>query len=193
MSTTKIGLLAVMAAASVVPALASASNWKDRGLAWSENIPASGNAWFTGSLGGVSCSTVTGNIRLEAGSTAKITEFSPTLASCKGTGGLAGCTVTSITVKNLPWAIHDEETFVTVGGSASNKVEIVYTLTGFFCPEKLTIFEEGTKMPKLTPDSTTAIHSLTIGGELEATPGGAGTFSGELKPTNASDSGRYGL
>jgi hypothetical protein len=196
--TKKIGLLAalaVMAAAFAVPAVASASNWKDKGVALTEmrTIPGSGKASFTGSLGGVSCGTITGEITLEPGSTGTIPKFSPTLSSCVGTGGLSGCTVTGITVKNLPWGLHDEATYGTAGGLGGGKVEITNTFSGFFCPSSITIFEEGAKMPKLTPDSTTAIKKFTLSGELEATVGGAVTISGEFSPSNASDSGTYGL
>jgi hypothetical protein len=201
--TKKIGLLAalaVMATAFAVPAAASA-NWKDKGvnLTESRTIPGSGKASFTGSLGGVSCGTITGKITLNPGTTGTIDEFEPVLSTCVGTGGLSGCTVTGITVKNLPWAIHDiNAEYVTVGTPSEPKdgmVEITNTFSGFFCPASITIFENeaGTKMPKLTPDSTTAIKKFTLSGELEATVGGAVTISGEFSPSNASDSGTYGL
>jgi hypothetical protein len=199
--TKKIGLLvalAITAVAFVVPAAASASNWKDKGVELTEmrTIPVSGNFSFTGSLGGWSCSNVSATLTLNPGSTGTITSFSPPLSSCKGTGGLSGCTITGLTVKNLPWAIHDEGTFITVGTPGEvgdGMVELTITMSGFFCPTSITLFEKEAKMLRLTPDSTSAINKFTVSGELEASVGGAVTIGGDFTPTNASDLGTYGL
>jgi hypothetical protein len=193
---SKVGLVAVLAvivAAFAIPAVASASNWKDKGVELTEtrNIPMSGKFSFTGSLGGVSCSTVNANVKLEPGESGQITDFTPVLSSCHGTGGLSGCTVSGPTIQWLPWGI-DIDFFlpqITITGG----IGITWHFSGFFCPATISLTSTGTRMPVLTPDNGSAIHSLTIGGELEANVGGAVTASGELKPTNASDSGTYGL
>jgi hypothetical protein len=195
-----IGLLLGVAAMSVafaVPTVASASTWKDKGLELTEmrTIPMKGPLSYTGSLGGTSCTEINATATLTSGSTGTLTAFSPVLSSCRTTGGLSGCTMTGMTVKNLPWAIHDEGTFVTLGTPdevGDGMVETVNTFSGFFCPTSIRIFEEGEKMLKLTPDKTSAINKFTVGGELQSSVGPL-NFSGELAPTNASDLGTYGL
>jgi hypothetical protein len=172
-----------------VPAVAAAGNWTDKGVELTENrsIPLSGSWSFSGSLGGVSCSTVAAEIELEAGSTGKKKKFSPTLSSCKTTGGLAGCSISSLATENLPWGIHRfiPRTFT--------RMKFRISLVGFLCPATITLTDSETTMASYTPDSESATTKITLGGELEASVGGNVKIGGEFTPTNASDSGTYGL
>jgi len=181
--------IAVAAFASPLVAGASASNWKSHGVEITEshNIPMQGTLSTTGEAGGLTCGSVKAELRLEPGSAGKVTALEIPTSYCHGTGGMAGCAVTSITVENIPWGIHDLATKISVSGTS-----ITFTYTGFLCPRIINYSGEGMT---LTPDNMSQIHSLTVSGLLQATyPSGSNiSISGSLSPVNASDSGLYGL
>jgi hypothetical protein len=186
-----LAFLAVMAAAFVLPAAASASNWKDGGTAITSEatIPFSGTFGFSSAaLGGMSCTEMHGQLVLTPGSTGHLT-LSPTIVKCKGTGALSKCNLETILQENFPWTIHDEATFISITG-----FKTIYKFVGAGCPGLVTI--EGSGM-RATPNNTAAISSLTLSGQLSASSGGTPlgmvTASGTLTPTNPGDVGTYGL
>jgi hypothetical protein len=180
--------------ALAIPANALGSNWKDKGVELKEtrNMTLSGSWSFSGSVGGVSCSSVSSTFWFEPGFTGWIGEFSPSLSSCKGSGGLSGCTVSSLTVEHLPWDFEDVSTFIRVDGIAES-VRLTAKFTGFFCPSSVVLSSTSIRRPIFTPDNTKEMHSFAISGELESSVGEAVKLGGEMKPVFASDSGTYGL
>lgn len=125
------------------------------------------------------------------GQTVRDTGMTINTAACKGSGGYAGCTVTSDTITNLPWTVDVDAKDLTTTG-----VTIHFTLSpsaGKTCtPKNLTL-----SVPTVTavPDSTTAIHSVTISGEGTVLIEGVeieqeihGSFS-----VVGTDSGTYGI
>jgi hypothetical protein len=161
--------LAMAASAFAVPSSASA--------VWTHNhahlvgnavIHGEGTAAFTSEIGGIHCAQVTATVQLTGGTTtAHTTQFTPNEATCKTTGGLAGCTITQITVENLPWIAHIEGTVIN-----QTTVTITNHLHGFLCPTTLQLHTTTQDIVTLQPDETnlvgghTTITNLTIGGKV---------------------------
>ena len=156
--------LALGVAAFAVPPSASAI-WTDN----HQHIPFGANpvvhtegTWqWTSPLGGTHCQQVTMTMQLTGGTTTEhIQQFEPNLASCKTTGGLAQCTITSMTIENLPWTGHVSGTGITQTG-----VTIQKHLHGVLCPQTLQL-------------QTTAQHHMTIHGEETGNTQGHTTING---------------
>jgi len=89
-----------------IPALASASVWKDEGTNVSEfvEIGLSGGEFFETSEGnGMSCE-LHATLTTEGGSTGKITKFE-TKKCPTGFGSFAGCGLNKAEAKGLPWTV----------------------------------------------------------------------------------------
>ena len=146
----KTMVLVGMAAAAValyVPAVAPA-DWS-AGTSKIEvgvNVPWIGSINFSSDSGGLTCSTSHSAWTLEPGTTGTMNTLEPTSSSCKGTGGLAGCTVTSTIATGSPWTTHTNGTAVEI-----TAMKIDYTLHGGFCP----------------------YHEVRLEGNLAATPNDA--------------------
>jgi hypothetical protein len=199
---TLFASLAMAIAAFAVPSMASAV-WTHKHA----DIPAGQNpvlhgegTWsWASQIGGTHCAQVTLTAQLTGGTTtAHTTQFTPNEATCKTTGALAGCTMTSITVENLPWTAHVEGTVINQTG-----VTITKHLHGFLCPSTLQIHATTQDIVTLQPDETgvvgghTTITNLTIGGNVLLTgPNneslGTATMSGNITLT-ATSSHTYGF
>ena len=204
--------LAMAAAAFAVPSTASAiwtDNHKHILQGVNPQIHGIGTAAFTSAAGGIHCSEVTATVQLTGGqTTATTTQFTPTLSSCKTNGGLAQCTITSITVENTPWLAH-------IQGTVINQTNVTITnhLHGLFCPQKLQLHSTAQDLVIIQPEETdvktpdgqvhsgtgkhTLITGLDIGGEVTLTgPNGeclgTATASGTIGATPTS-SHRYGF
>jgi hypothetical protein len=187
----KTTVLAAMAAIAMfaIPSLASAA-WTDATAEVEANAAVSfaGKASFVGELGGISCTSSTASATLTPGTTGDVTAFGATPSSCKGSGGLAFCTVVSVTSTNLPWTAHTNGSTIAITG-----VHIDNTYSGAFCPyHEITLQGEVTA----TPDNLHAATKGTVGGSLKAYNNTTGAFiqnvtaSGELSVT---PSGTYGI
>lgn len=194
--------LALAATAIAVPATASA-NWTHNHA----HIPAGtnptvhgeGNLAFASGIGGVSCTQVTLTAQLTGGTTtAHINELTPGVASCKGTGGLGSCTITSVTADGFPWIGHVTGTAVT-----GTKGIITGKMSGLFCPPELILETTSQHHLLIQPDETgtvgghKTITSLTLGGQMTIrNPTNSititGTPSGNVTAT-APDSHTYGF
>ena len=155
--------MAVAAMAFVIPSIASAQ-WTDgtNAIPGSINVVFHGPASFTSTIGGVSCTESTSEGSAEPGTTGTILAFAA--AGCTTSGGLAGCTVTTVKADTLPWTVHIKETKdVEITG-----VNITNTFHGAFCPyHEITLFGNVTA----TPHNSHAIDTITLGngaGGLEA-------------------------
>jgi hypothetical protein len=100
--TTLFSLMAIVAAAFVVPASASALEWKEEGKALTKDATVTFegeiSTQFEGGIGGISCG-VKGSLTLEAGkSTAKVSSLAGSEKGCQGTGALSTCKPISITI-----------------------------------------------------------------------------------------------
>ena len=156
--------LAMAAAAFAVPSTASA-NWthNDASIQAGNNpqIHGEGTASFTSPVGGVHCGQVTATAQLTGGTTTAVaSQFTPNEATCKTTGGLAQCTITSITTENTPWTGHLNGTIVTM-----TDVTIQNHLHGVLCPSTLQL-------------QTTAQHHATLAGEETGNTEGHKTITG---------------
>jgi len=195
--TTRVTIVLAAAlcalAALALPAIASASNWKKNGneltqteMQWArEGMPltSEANVSFGGSFnvaGGLNCE-VLGQISLEPGyGTGRVKSFILPGGWCKITGTLQalGCTSVTSATATLPVAYF-------IGHFAEGKKalsilnnKITYVLAGGeSCPKEVVM----TGSLKATPDSETAIKSLTFSGELESNVAGvSGAASGSV-------------
>lgn len=138
------------------------------------SIGASGTLAFNG---GVSCSVDAG-LLLEPGTSGLMNEIA--WSDCKLTESLAStCSkVTKVVASDFPWTIHDTGSAIEV-----QSVDFTYYLEGGpFCPSA----RGYTGHIVLEPDSSEAMQSFSIGGELSGS-----VPYGELEIT--SGSGSYGL
>lgn len=163
MNIKKVLLLSSMAlalVAFVVPASASALTLKDSGAeVVNKEAELRGPISFSSLGGGIQCE---GDAKITVnGQVVRVSSLTITTTTCVGSGGLAGCTVTGDSVTNIPWTIDVDATLLTITG-----VTIHNTLsptTGKTCSPKTLKIEFA--VVKATPDSTTAIHSVSISGE----------------------------
>jgi hypothetical protein len=216
--STKKSLLAIAAMAlSLMGFASSASAATDgviRDVTTNAIIPAGtelhavGFAKFSSGFGNFECH-VTANIKATgaAGTTGEVTNFSiPNTANCTGSGALAGCTLKSDTITNLPW----NATVTPPGGSIpagdlditdpSNIVIDNEFSGGFFCPSSLTLtFPSITLTPLKTGTTqvtggtsavlggTAALNDPIAGVEISGSgtsPLGSVTASGQLELTS---------
>jgi hypothetical protein len=190
--------LAMAAAAFAAPSTASAvwtHNHQDLPAANNPVIHGEGTVETTSQIGGTHCSQVTLTMQLTGGTTTEhIQQFTPNEATCKTTGALAGCTITSITTTGFPWTGH-------INGTTINQTGIVIQkhIHGFLCPSTLQYVTQATKQVTIQPDETglvgghTTITNLTIGGSLHIVEtGGTATMSGNIILT-ASSTHTYGF
>lgn len=144
--------LAMAAVAFTGPSSASAT-WTDQHVVVPNDINpqlhGEGNWFLTVGSGGIHCSQVTATLQLTGGTTTgHMVGFSTNVASCKSTGDLAGCTLTSSTPEGFPWTSHIGNTKLSVLGT-----KVSYVLHGLFCPQKtLTISPIGAML--LQPQDT---------------------------------------
>ena len=183
-------LLASFAVAAMAfPAMASAA-WTDNTVAIgaNANVTFAGNAAFVGALGGTSCKEAEAAGTLEPGTNGKITKFQPKVSSCSTSGGLAGCTVTSVTSEKLPWNANTNTEHILI-----EAVWIVTTYHGAFCPYHEIRLTGNVTIDVTNPHAGTAGH---ITGTLHATNNTTGaniqnvTASGTQTIT---PSGTYGI
>lgn len=181
--------LAVLA----LPAIASASNWKKSGneltqteSQWSNSgmpLTTESNISIGGTFnvaGGLNCE-VLGSMSLEPGyGTGRVKSFILPAGWCKISGSLKalGCTSVTSATATLPVA-H----FIGNFGEGKKAISILnnkitYVLAGGgSCPKEVVM----TGSLKATPDSETAIKSLTFSGELESSVAGvSGAASGSV-------------
>lgn len=186
--TLKLVLGVVVAVALVLPGAALAQ-WTDKGapLVANATVPLTGGFGYTGSLGGVNCTNnVTATLTLTAGTTTgSFDDFTPTLANCDLTGGLAA-TCTALT------AAHSKNYVLHATGEDLVITDFHLTTTfsgGFLCPKTMTL------SGNLTVVALTryAISYLTAEGTLAASVGGNVSVHGTLGPVNASDKETYGF
>ena len=205
---TLLALAMLALAAFVTPAVAAAEEWtvegKDLGTSMlpvftdegfpikegAGNVGIQGPILFQGVKGGIECTlNASATLGVNSGE-GSITEASISPESCDASGALNPCTVTSATVKQLPWVLAADSTGIATG------LQIVFKLTGgFFC---LTKEDTVTGAYLITPDNVKAMSSWTLSGEVESYYQHGSkeyktefvTVSGELDLTPA---GRYGI
>ena len=180
-----LAIAAISALAFAIPAVASAHEWLE------EEAPLEGTASATvsgslelavlGGLASVKCPT-SGTIEgsNEAGSS--VPSFSIS-TPCTVGGLLAGCTVSSVTTENLPWAVE------IINGPALKVSGIKFTnhfKSG--CLAGTTVSAEGALTA--TPDKAAAMSSVTFSGELSTSLGTNANVKGTLA---VSPAGVYGI
>lgn len=192
--TKKILLLAGMALALVAfaaPAVAAAQDTLlDNGATVADKeAELSGEIGFSSLGGGIDC---TAHAKITINSlVVRVVSLNITTSTCKGTGGLSGCTVTTDSVTNLPWTV---DVLTKPSRLTITNVTIHNTLSptvGKVCsPKNLTVeFASVTA----TPDNAAAIKKVTIEGEGTATIEGVAVeaeASGSLSVVGA-NSGTY--
>lgn len=193
MKKSKYALLvlaaAVVVAALALPASADTSAWLHEGEPLEESVeltPAGGEVLeFGGSV--LICET-SATIATEGGSTAEISNYSVSKASCMGVAGeLAGCTVTAASPSGLPWSVAVNTADLTAG-----EVRIDYSFNEA-CPiDKVeTNFAELT----LTPEEPSAINLVRFSQEGTFKVDGkevAGGYFGSLQLPEGQE-GTYGI
>jgi hypothetical protein len=195
-----LAMAAIAAAAFVLPAVASAADWKKNGVTisnpevqWADNgapLTTETSATLGGSFsfsGGVNCTTVNGKMTLEPGyGTGRLTEFTMSPGSCVTTGTLKalGCTKVTAVVGTLPRA------YFAINNTRALKIlnaQFTYSLEGGkFCPTEVTISGDIIA----TPDNSKSISTLTFSGEVSSTLGTKVTAGGTV---TLSPAARYGI
>jgi opacity protein-like surface antigen len=135
----KMMLLAVSAAALVafaVPASASAAtDWTHNGSVVGNNVDLTesfeGFLSFDTGIGSFGCD-VTVKLTVTGPTSAEITEFNPTTASCVGTGMLVTCHLANDT-SNVPWTVTNGTGNVSITKSGGN-VTVFNEYKGGECP-----------------------------------------------------------
>lgn len=156
-----LATLVMAFAALAIPAVASATTLKDGGKEVADREFEITGTWGFGGLGGrVEC-VVHAKITVN-GLVVRVVKFETTTATCVGSGGLAGCTVTNDAPKNLPWTVDPDP-----GG--------VLTITGFTISLTLSPTVGKTCAPKnlefsvphlfWAVDNSKSIHSGSLSGE----------------------------
>ncbi|HEU4393338.1 MAG TPA: hypothetical protein VFR04_06855 [Solirubrobacterales bacterium] len=101
----------------VVPALALAAVWKDKGVNVTKFVEiglTGGEVFETTEGNGMSCE-IHATLTTEGGSTGKITKFE-TKKCPAGFGSFAKCELASSEAKGLPWTVHVNATDLTITG-----------------------------------------------------------------------------
>jgi len=141
-----------------------------------------GWAKFSSSIGGTMChSRSVAKATNEAGTEGTASFEVPNVANCTNEGGLAGCTLTSVEVKNSPYKLTVTPTDFDVTGN----IVLHNHYTGFLCPSEVTVeFSAVT----LKPLGTTSKHAATnTAGNLGTTAAaGEGIAGVELEGTGTS-------
>lgn len=164
--TTIFAALVTAAVALAIPT-AAAADWTDSKVKITKPVSIAfvGGISWTSATGGISCGEAKMELTLEPGTKGKVDAYAPVVASCKGTGGLGGCTVTSAVTSFLPWGVHTTGTTIEITTS-----RIVTTLHGGFCPfHELEVAGAITA----TPDNAEAMTTVTL--SSVATSGSGGT------------------
>ena len=165
----KTMIFAVLVAAAVAFAAptAATADWTDK----KEKVPNKVSIAFVGQVnwnsatGGISCGEAKMELTLEPGTKGKVDAYEPIVSSCKGSGGLAGCAVTSATPSLLPWSVHTTGSTIEI---TTSRIET--TLHGSFCPfHQLEVVGAITA----TPDNLEAMTTVTL--SSVATSGSGGT------------------
>lgn len=119
-----------------------------------------GWAKFQGGLGGIECH-VTSEVEATSDTTGKVINFSvPDVSKCTRNGGLAFCTLNSVTSDNLPWHVTVTKTDfdVTSGsGIGGGAIRITNVFSGGFCAISGTsslTFPEGVTLTPLKTGSS---------------------------------------
>jgi hypothetical protein len=193
MKKAKYGLLvlagAIVVAALALPASADTSAWLHEGEPLAESVemtPTGGEVIeFGGSV--LVCET-SATITTEGGSSAQITGYSVSKASCAGVAGqLEGCTATAATSTGLPWGVSVNSVDLSAKG-----VHVDYSLNET-CPiDKIeTSFPELT----LTPEEPSAISLFRFSQEGTAKVDGKETAIGYFGSLNLPEGemGTYGI
>lgn len=194
MKNSKYALLALACAAAVaavvaLPATADTSTWQHEGSPLEESVeltPTGGEVIeFGGSV--LVCET-SATLVTEGGSSAQITSYSVSKASCAGVAGqLEGCTVTAATSTGLPWSVTVNTADLTAG-----EVRVDYSFNEA-CP----IDKLETNFPELalTPEEPSAINLFRFGQEGTAKVDGKETTIGYFGSLNLPEEefGTYGI
>ena len=185
-----MGFAVVAIAAGVVAVPAASAAWTDGTVSVGAyaNVSFAGNFAIVGAFGGTSCHEGSATGTLEPGTTGTITSFAPAVESCTTSGGLAGCTVTSVTSTNLPWTMHANGSNVTVTG-----FDLDITYHSAFCP-----YHELTLGGSFIFDLNN-VHqgqTWTITGTVELRNGTTGAFIQNVTPSGTlsiAPSSTYGI
>jgi hypothetical protein len=205
-----LGAAALMVAAFVAPAAASASNWTKNGVelqgyTWSQegktlegsgSLALSGTAKFGlgGGLGAVECPLSAG-ASLQAEKSGKLSEVVISPAGCKATGYIAPyCTVSSVSAPSQPWGVGIAESAGKPVISTNAEVTLLLHFSGSECPPNWML----TGKLSMSPDKADAIGSVSLSGTFQTYIEEKGTYlkigpgpaSGTL---SASPAGKYGI
>lgn len=185
MSIKKMLLLASMALAAIAfaaPATASAE-WTHEGepIGDKANISLSGTVGFAGAGGAAFECVVHSSVTLEPGTTGTVKSFQITTNTCKGTGPLENCVLANDTVIGLPWVVHTNGTAMTITDVTITNHYVDNTPA---CPVHTTVLHFASATA--TPDSTSAMSSVTVSGT--ATSGAVAFGSFAVTPA-----GTYGI
>jgi hypothetical protein len=202
---------ALVAVAFAVPAVASAANWKQNGqevsgLTWTQEgltLASSGNLALSGTttlqsgaLGTISCPT-TVNLSLSPGNGGgQLTEFVATPSGCK-LGGLLKSICTKVTAMTMtePVPVTAKEVSGKTVIASNEAFSFLVKIEGAGCPESWLFVGK----LNATPDSTSGIGSVALGGEFETYYYSGGEFHtgfGKVAATgtlSASPAGKYGI
>lgn len=186
MKVRKILILAATAAAAVAvvafaagPVSATSSVWQHEGEPLAEHVelPLSGGEVIEVGGGVLLCES-TATMTTEGGSTAKITSYNISKATCTGlAGNLAGCKVSAAEVTGLPWSVDVNTVDLTATG-----VKVNYTFEKGCAVGKIELnFPELTLTPREEPSAIRLFEFSSEGtGKVdgkEATVGYFGSLS----------------
>jgi hypothetical protein len=193
MKKAKYGLLvlagAIVVAALALPASADTSVWLHGGKPLEEGVELAPTGGEVIEFGGSVLVCESGaTIATEGGSTAEITAYGISKASCVGVAGqLEGCTVMAATSTGLPWSVSVNSTDLTAEG-----IHVDYSLDEACPVDKIeTSFPELT----LTPEEPSAIGVFHFSREGTAKVDGKETAVGYFGSLNLPEGeiGTYGI
>jgi hypothetical protein len=205
-----LAFTALTAVAFTVPAMASASNWKQNGeelngYTWSQegktlestgSLGLSGTIKFPAIVGGRIECPLSATASLEPARSGKLSAVAVSAAGCKMTGSIAQVcsSVSAATTSAQPWSVSVTES----GGKpviTSGEVSFFLTVSGSKeCPQNWRYTGKLTA----TPNDASAISSVSLSGAFKAYIDSGGTptylgFEGMSGTLNASPAGKYGI
>jgi hypothetical protein len=171
-----IAAVAVLA----VPAMASASVWKDKGVNVTKFVEiglSGGEIFETTSGNGMSCE-LHATLTTEGGNTGKITKFE-TKKCTTGFGEFAGCELNTAEAKGLPWTVHVNTSNLTITG--------LHTKRTFKAGCKTAELDKTIGSTPVTLETPTAITEMEFLGEIVGYKT-VGSFT-----VDGTNSGTYGI
>lgn len=176
--TMLVGMAVAASAFSASPAAAVEWGHGEAPLGSSATVEFSGSQTYNSGVGGITCSEVKETAKLIPSSEGEGTALGATLSSCKGNGGLAGCTITLFQPTVLPFAMNP----LGKGTIGVTGKEFDVTLHGAFCPYH-TIKVKGEFCYTLT--KTGKLGPFSVSGSAQFYNGTTGALIGNATPSGS--------